>query len=94
MLYALALQELVGSLLLEEGMSLQLVDGRFHFVVEEQVLQPLAGETCHADGTDAPFLVQPLQGTPGGVVVAVRFVQQVEVHIVESQQLYGFVKRP
>ena len=68
-------------------MSFQLIDGRFHFVVQEKVLQAFIGEARHADSADKPFFVKPLAGSPRRIIVAVGLVQQVEVDIIQSKQL-------
>ena len=94
MLYAFALKELVGGLLLEERVGLQLVDGRFHFVVQEKVLQAFIGEARHADGADKPFFVKPFANSPCGIIVAVGLVQQVEVDVIQSEQLQRLVEGP
>ena len=87
MLYAFALQELVGGFLLEERVSLKLVHGGLHFVVQEKVLQAFIGEARHADGPDSAFFIKPLAGSPRRIIVAVGLVQQVEVDIIQPEQL-------
>ena len=86
-LYAFALQELVGGFLLEERVGFQLIDGRFHFVVQEKVLQAFIGEARHADGSDSAFFIKPLASSLCRIIVAVGLVQQVEVDIIQPEQL-------
>ena len=78
---------LVGGFLLEERVSFQLIDGRFHFVVQEKVLQAFIRETRHADSADTPFFVEPFASSPRGIIVSVGLVQQVEVDIIQPEQL-------
>ena len=80
----LLLQEGVGCLLLKKWVSFQLVHGRLDLVMQEKVLQALAGKARHADGPHTSLLVEPLHGPPCGIVVAVRFVHQVKIEVIEA----------
>ena len=86
MLDSLLLQEGIGGLLLEERMRFKLVHSRFHFIVQEKVLQTFIGKARHADGADKSFFVKPLAGSSCRIIVAVGFVQQIEVDIIKSKQ--------
>lgn len=50
----LLLHKLVGRLLHEERMRLNLVDGRPNLIVKHKVYQAVVGEARHTNGTDAP----------------------------------------
>ena len=91
-LYALLPHEGVCLPLLEEGVGLNLVHGRLHLVVQEEVLQAFVREARHADGAYAALLVQAFGGAPCGVVVAVRLVQQVQVQVVEAELFHRQVE--
>lgn len=93
-LYAFALQELIGGLLLEERVSLKLVDGGLHLIVQEKVLQAFIGEARHTYGADKSFFVKPFAGSPRRIIVAVGLVQQVEVDVIQSEQLQRLVEGP
>lgn len=79
------LEEGVRLFLLTEGVRFDLVHRGLHLVVEEQVLQALVRKARDPDRADGAFLVEALQGAPGGVVVAVRLVQKHEVDRVKPQ---------
>ncbi|GEM_PF-100874 len=85
MLYALALQKMVGCLLLEERMGFQLVNGKLHLIVQKKVLQAFIGETCHTDGTDKPFFIKLLADPPCSIIITVWLVQQIEVDILQTK---------
>lgn len=82
---AFGLQKSVGVLLLLERMRFDLIDRGLDFVVQEQILQTFVGKARHADRTNAAFLVQALKSTSGGVVIAVRLVQEIEVNVVKTE---------
>lgn len=77
LLDALGGEEVMCCHLREIWIGLHLVYHRLYLVVEDEVKQALVGEACHTDCTHTTFLIQLLQGTPGGVVVVVGFVQQI-----------------
>ena len=82
---AFGLQKSVGVLLLLERMRFDLIDRGLDFVVQEQILQAFVGKARHTDRTNSAFLVQALKSTPGGVVIAVRFMQEIEVNVVKTE---------
>ena len=73
-------------------MRFELVDGGLHLIVQEKVLQALARKAGDADGAHAALAVEALGGAPGGIVVAIGLVQQVEVEIVEPEQAHRAVE--
>jgi hypothetical protein len=82
---------LVGALV--ERVRLDLVDRRDDLVVVDEVDQPVGEEVRHADGLREPFAVELLHRAPLAVVVAVRLVDEVEVHVIEAQPLQRRVDR-
>ena len=82
---AFCLQKGIGILLLLERMRFNLIDGGFDFVVQEQILQTFVRKTRHTDRANAPFPVQAFERAPGRVIVAIRFVQQIQVDVVKPE---------
>ena len=70
---------------LEEGMGLDLVDGRDDLVVVDQVDEPVGEEVRYADRADSPFGVELLHGPPRSVVVAEGLVDEVQVQRLQAE---------
>jgi len=70
------LHELGGLDLLAERVGLDLVDGRDHLVMEDQVHQAVGREVAHADSSHPTLSIQLLHRTPRTVVVAEGLVDE------------------
>ena len=60
--------------------------------MQEEVLQALAAEARHSDGTDASLPVEPLGCPPCRIIVAVGLVLQVQVEVIQSEFLHREVE--
>lgn len=67
---------------------LDLVDSRLYLVAVEKIREALIPEARHADGADAAFLVEAFHSTPGPVIIAIRFVDEVKVEVIETKFLH------
>ena len=85
MLYAFLLQKDIGFLLLEERMRFYLVDGRFYFVVQKEILQTFVSETGHPNDAYASLFIQFFRSSPCRIIIAIRFMQQIQIQIVQSE---------
>ena len=75
---------------LEEGVDLDLIDGRDDVVVLDEVDEPVGVEVGDADRSDQTLVEQSLHGPPGAVVVAERLMDQIQVHTFQPEP----VERP
>ena len=92
-LHPVVLQEFLGFDLLIERMGFDLVHRRHHFVMHDQVHQPVGLEVADPDGAYPAFPVQLFHGPPRAIHVPKGLVDQVQIQILQLQPLQRSFKR-
>src|SRR5215218_9884046 len=93
MLNSVGLQEFLGFDLLMERMGFDLIHRWHHFVMHDQVHQPVGLEVANPDGSYRAFTVELFHGSPSAMHIPKGLVNQVQINLLQLQPLQRPVKR-
>jgi hypothetical protein len=88
-LYAVGSHEFLVDAALKERVDFDLVDRGHDVTVLDEIDEPVRVEVRHADGANETLGVQMLHGSPRAVAVAEGLVDQVQVHVIETEPFEG-----